>query len=1090
MNTSRKASRVALAAAVLLTTAFVCWTNLWSSHAQKAAPPPPSQKKPVIIDDAPAKPTDYSQEAVVIEQLKSTYRFERNGTGQREMEVKVKVQSEAGLERFGQLVFPYSSSSENLNIDYVRVRKADGAQVSAQPTDIQDLTAPVAREAPVYTDLRQKHVTVPGLRPGDSLEYHVTWAIHTPLAENHFWLEHDFVSRDVIVLNDELEVNIPSASNVKLKLEPGFDPAIKEQDGRRLYSWKHANLKIEDKDKESPTKTEDDDPPKEPKPDVQITTFQTWDEVGQWYAALQRDRVVPDNRIRAKAEELVRGRTSEKEKIQALYEYVAKNFRYVSLSFGQGRYQPHGAAEVLTNEYGDCKDKHTLFSAMLNATGVQAYPVLINSARKIDPDVPSPAQFDHVITAIPIGTETLWADTTAEVAPFRLLAPPLRNKKGLLVPVSGAAHLESTPAEPPFVFSETINLEGTVSELGKLSLHARLVLRGDAEMYFRLAFRKTPKSNWKDLGYFLATIVGVPGNVVGITPSDPADLSKPFELEFDLTSDNFLDWSSKKLKVEIPLPNMQLQLPKRKSKEPIELGAPINIAHNLKLTLPAKYQARVPLPLAVTRDYADYRSNYKIENNTLTADRSLQLRRREIPFERVNDYQAFVSAAQSDEAQTLALETNVAGTPTIPDSVKNEDLIHTAEVALRNENYATAEQLLKRVLQNDPKEKEIRRSLAYALYGQQKVGEAIGVLKEQTEINPFDDYSFGLLGRVYWQQQKYTEAEAAFRKQLEIKPLDESAHANLGQMLVQWRKFKEAVPELEKAISLNPENANLQVSLGRAYLSLGETQKGIAAMEEAVKLDPSQGIWNDVAYFMAVHNVQLEKAQQYAESAVTAVATQLRNVDLQNLKMDDLNDVQSLVAFWDTLGWVHFQKGDVDVAERYISAAWAIEQHSEVGYHLGRIAEKRGNTEQAISLYAQAAIAPRVVPEAAEALERLAGKPNVAARLKKADEELPKPRPISLGTLLQNVTQPTEAEFYIAFVPDASRKAQIADVKFIGGSDKLKGVAEQLKTLRYEFTFPADSPTKIIRRGALLCIPKPGACTFTMLNPDSVTSVN
>ena len=69
-------------------------------------------------------------------------------------------------------------------MDYVCVRKADGTIVNATVSDIQDLTAPVAREAPVYTDLRQKHVTVPGLRRGDVLEYHMVWNISTPLAQN------------------------------------------------------------------------------------------------------------------------------------------------------------------------------------------------------------------------------------------------------------------------------------------------------------------------------------------------------------------------------------------------------------------------------------------------------------------------------------------------------------------------------------------------------------------------------------------------------------------------------------------------------------------------------------------------------------------------------------------------------------------------------------------------------------------------------------------------------------------------------------------------------------------------------------------
>jgi hypothetical protein len=383
MPSPRNAQFIALLASVSLLLGIPL-SSFQSLKAQtKTQAPAPS------ADIAKQKP-DYSQEAVVIEDLRTSYRFERDGTGQRDLTFRAKVQSEAGVERLGQLVIGYSSANEKLDMDYVRVRKADGSVVNAAASDVQDLTAPIAREAPIYTDLRQKHVTVPGLRPGDVLEYRMVWTLHTPLAQNHFWVEHDFIKKNVIVLNDELAVNIPATSKVKLKNEPGFEPTVKDEDDRRVYHWKHANLKPaseEDKDKEENEEPEAE----ETHPDVQLTTFQSWDEVGQWYADLQKDRIVPDEKIKVKAEEIISGRTTEKDKVRALYEFVAKNFRYVSLSLGQGRYQPHAAASVMNNQYGDCKDKHTLLASMLAATGLRAYPVLLNSTRKLDVDIPPPA---------------------------------------------------------------------------------------------------------------------------------------------------------------------------------------------------------------------------------------------------------------------------------------------------------------------------------------------------------------------------------------------------------------------------------------------------------------------------------------------------------------------------------------------------------------------------------------------------------------------------------------------------------------------------------------------------------------------------
>jgi tetratricopeptide (TPR) repeat protein len=980
----------------------------------------------------------------------------------------------------------------------VRVRKSDGSVVNAATSDIQDLTAPIAREAPVYTDLRQKHITVPGLRPGDVLEYHMVWTLHTPLAQNHFWLEHSFVTRSLIVLDDQLTVNIPAASKVKLKTEPGFEPTIKDEGDRRVYSWKHSNLKSEseEEDKDKDEADEDDaesEEAEEFRANVQLTTFQSWEEVGQWYANLQKDRIVPDDKIKVKAEEVIRGLQTEKEKVLALYEFVAKNFRYVSLSLGQGRYQPHPAADILVNQYGDCKDKHTLLAAMLAATGLRAYPVLMNSMRKLDADIPSPGQFDHVISAIPLGNnETLWADTTAEVAPAGLLSPSLRNKKALMIPTSGPAHLETTPAQPPFLFTEQVTTEGTVDDLGKITAHTHMILRGDSEMYMRIMFRRTPRSNWKMLGTFLAIAGGLRGEVSDIKTTDLADLEKPLEVDFNISRNDFLDWSTKKLKLELPFPPLRMSTltgRKANSTKPIELGPPVDISYRLKITLPSKYQARLPIPLKVTRDYGEYVADYKLEGQTLTGVRSLRLRQYELPAERLPDYRAFAAATKSDAGQTLSLETEIAGAPAIPDSVKTEDLLQAADAAIKSRNYATAEQLLKRVLEKEPKHKTARRQLGFALQQQRKFSEAIDVLREQVKIDPFEDYAYNLLGRIYWQQQDYTHAEEAFRKQIEVTPLDKYAHSSLGQMLVEARKYNDAIAELERAISLNPESEALQVSLGRAYLASGENQKAIGAFDEAIKLDRSPTTLNNVAYFLSDKGAQLDKAQQYAESAVTSIANSLRNVEVANLTIEDLGYVSALAAYWDTLGWVYFKQGNFDAAEKYIHAAWALQQHGDVGHHMGMIAEKRGKKDDAIRFYAQGTAALRSAPEAREGLLRLAPADAVQKMLDVAKTELHDYNVLNLGQLMPGLKDPAEAEFYVVFGPDSTRAAQVLDVKFIKGAESLKPLATQLRSIKFQLVFPDSSPTKIVRRGALLCLPKPGGCSFTMVGPDLITSV-
>jgi tetratricopeptide (TPR) repeat protein len=220
------------------------------------------------------------------------------------------------------------------------------------------------------------------------------------------------------------------------------------------------------------------------------------------------------------------------------------------------------------------------------------------------------------------------------------------------------------------------------------------------------------------------------------------------------------------------------------------------------------------------------------------------------------------------------------------------------------------------------------------------------------------------------------------------------------------------------------------------------------------------------------------------------VANGLRNVEAGNLTIDDLRSVASLAAYWDTLGWVYFQKGDLDTADKYLKAAWVLQQHSEVGHHVGMVAEKRGKKEEAIRLYAQGAAADRVMPEARESLLKLTSPDTLEKLLETAKKELPGYNRLDLGQLVPNLKAPVEAEFYVVIAPDTARNAQVVDVKFIKGADSLKPLASQLKSAKIPLVFPDSSPTKIVRRGALLCLPKPGPCTFTMISPDLLTSVD
>src|SRR2546422_702492 len=236
-----------------------------------------------VYAQAPSKPPDakpdYSGEAFVVEQDSTRIVFENDGTHTRESTGRIRIQSDAGVQRFGVLTFPYQNSTESADIDYVRVRKPDGTVVPTPPDNIQDMAAEITRQAPFYSDLREKHVAVRGLGVGvgDVLEFQSHWHPTKPLAPGQFWYAYNF-SHDGIILQEQLQISVPRDRLVKWK-SPNSKPAITEEGARRVFTWTSSQLEQkspEQKRKDLEQTLYQAARGKFPPPEVQISSFPSW----------------------------------------------------------------------------------------------------------------------------------------------------------------------------------------------------------------------------------------------------------------------------------------------------------------------------------------------------------------------------------------------------------------------------------------------------------------------------------------------------------------------------------------------------------------------------------------------------------------------------------------------------------------------------------------------------------------------------------------------------------------------------------------------------------------------------------------------
>ncbi len=622
-----------------------------TSAQDKTATAPPtgatsSQNQTATPFIGPVKPPDYSKEALVFEKLYTRIREEADGTGTRQLTARIRIQADAGVKALAVLTFSYTESSQQIDVAYVRVIKPDGSVVTTPPYNIQDMPADVSREAPMYSDIHQKHIAVRGLGVGDTLEYEITLNTFRPEVPGHFWFEFDF-AKDQIVLDQELDLDVPADKPVTV-VSADLQPAVITAGGRKLYHWAGSNLARPDPD--APPKSE-----KNWKPTVQVTTFTTWGQVGAWYASLQKDSLAITPAIQARADTLTKGLNSDQDKLRAIFNDVALHIHYVGLEFGIGRYQPHPADDVLSNEYGDCKDKHTLLAALLKAAGIEAWPVLISSEHDLDSAIPSPAQFNHVITLVPLNGKLIWMDSTEEVAPIGVLAGTLRDKQALTIPVAKPAYLERTPADLPSPRTIRVEIHGSLSDHGLFTGKIAETSDGDVGVDWRVAFRRVPQSQWKELVERIAHSEGFGGEASNPQVSDVEKIDEPFHFEFDYSREKYYKWDDNDTSHWIDAPMMPLggELPpgikvKKPADDP-DLGATGETLYHSTLKLPDGWTLTPPGNVNIVADWAEYHSTYAFANGVYTVERRCLIKKTTVPLAQWEQFLAFRRSLGSDE---------------------------------------------------------------------------------------------------------------------------------------------------------------------------------------------------------------------------------------------------------------------------------------------------------------------------------------------------------------------------------------------------------------------------------------------------------
>ncbi|GAC1673448.1 MAG: hypothetical protein PVS2B2_06670 [Candidatus Acidiferrum sp.] len=519
------------------------------------------------------------------------------------------------------------------------------------------------------TDFRVKVLDIPASEPGNIVGYEIEQEVR-PYVFESTWE----VQRIVPVREARFVLQLPAGWEYRAVWVNHPDVAPTSA-GNNQYQWVVNDVKA--------IKREEEMPPWEgvaarmavalipANPGSRTKGFENWREMGLWYGELTRGRRDPSPEIRQKVAELTTSRKTQLAKMSALASFMQRDIRYVGIWLGIGGWQPHAATEVYAHRYGDCKDKATLLSSMLNEIGIESYYVLINTERGvITGEMPPQKYFNHAILAIqlPKGTKDeslvavkqhpklgplLFFDPTDLITPFGQLRGPLQANYGLLVAPEGGELLE-LPQLPAAM--------NAIRRTGKFTLTPSGMLAGDvtesrvgdraAEQRRGLTSVSKDSDKIKPIETLLANSLSS-FRITKASVTNLAETDQPFGFDYSLVANSYAKEAGNLILVRprvIGAKGSGVLETKEPRQYPLEFRGPARDTDAFEITLPAGYEVDdLPPPVDADYSFASYHSKTEASGNVLRYSRTFEIKELSVPMSKMDDLKKFYRIIAGDE---------------------------------------------------------------------------------------------------------------------------------------------------------------------------------------------------------------------------------------------------------------------------------------------------------------------------------------------------------------------------------------------------------------------------------------------------------
>jgi glutaredoxin 2 len=271
-----------------------------------------------------------------------------------------------------------------------------------------------------------------------------------------------------------------------------------------------------------------------------LSTSPDWYAKAVWFHKVNEDygsfEVTPE--VQKMTDEILKGVSSELEKISKLNHWVAEEIRYSGISMGEGEgYTLHKGEMTFSDRCGVCKDKAGMLVTMLRAAGFESYPAMTMAGSKID-KVPAD-QFNHSVTVVKLSNGNWMLLDPTWIPGVREMWSSAEQQQEFLMGIPGGSDLMTTPISNPENHYLKIKGESTLLDNGTLEGKFSVSAEGQTDANLRRTFNRNYMSIWKEVIPELMVNVSQDIEILELNYLDPYDISQPFNMSVKYRIPNY-----------------------------------------------------------------------------------------------------------------------------------------------------------------------------------------------------------------------------------------------------------------------------------------------------------------------------------------------------------------------------------------------------------------------------------------------------------------------------------------------------------------------------------------------------------------------